>query len=505
MVKLITVILSIIFLTVNICSQDLIYQSGDISISVWPISGSNTVQDGITDGYGPRLLGGSYDFHRGIDIAQPKGTGVHAPLAGEVARVRPFIESGPDSTTSLRRFGNFVVIAHDSLTDSEGVKRARQTAYLHLDTILVTEGQMVPIGDTVGLVGNSGDGINTEHLHFEYYVDVNNGAINRENSRNPIRLLNYAKTAATADLEIIHDDSLKLTIGQDDFSVGLTRIRLETDTGVDKTIDFETRDGIDIDNEDDNTYGNVLISPENFTTSSDSFFLSITYHSTLNGGAGWSTVSNAIVTLYSSQDDSAKYYFPASALPIELVSFNASLTDNNVLLHWVTETEVNNYGFEISRTPGGIEKWQLIGFLPGAGNSDSPKEYSFTDRNPERGYLLYRLKQIDTDGAYVYSQVISVETQNFASLPTVFKLSQNYPNPFNPATNIDYSIPTACFAQIKVFDILGKEVAVLLSEYKQPGDYSVKFNAGGLSSGIYFIQMSNDNGFISREKMLLLK
>ncbi len=517
----------------NSYSQDLIYQNSDISSSVWPISGSNSVQDDLADGYGPRLLSGSYDFHRGIDIPQPTGTGVHVPLAGEVVRVRPYVDSGVDSTTSLRRFGNFVVIAHDSLTDANGVKRARQTAYLHLDTIWVTEGQSVSIGDTVGLVGNSGENINTEHLHFEYYVDRDDGLINKENSRNPFRILNYSIAPAITDLTVIHSDSLKLTIGQDDFSIGLTRIRLETDTGVDKIIDFETREGIDINNEDDNTYGNTLISPENFTVSSDSFFMSITYHSALNGGDSWYNITNATVTLYNSRDDSTKHYYPAAALPVELVSFTATQLDEAVLLEWQTATEVNNYGFEVEKQQSehGTQntEWLKIRFVQGHGNSNSPKNYEFIDTlnlslNP---VLKYRLKQLDTDGSYEYYGTIAEvsyiitdikDDPSTDGLPTEYALKQNYPNPFNPSTTIQYSIPTpprpspyqgegireGLFVTLKVYDTLGNEVSQLVNKHETPGIYEVKFDGGNLAGGVYFYRLQTGD-LIQTKKMLLLK
>ncbi|MDZ7623648.1 MAG: hypothetical protein U5J96_04260 [Ignavibacteriaceae bacterium] len=115
-------------------------------------------------------------------------------------------------------------------------------------------------------------------------------------------------------------------------------------------------------------------------------------------------------------------------LPVELSSFTAVFSDGTVQLKWITETEVNNYGFDIERK---VEKqeWTQIGFLAGYGNSNSPKTYSFTDNNLIGGSKFqYRLKQIDTDGQYKYSETIEVEIS-----PGNFTLYQNYPNPFNPS------------------------------------------------------------------------
>ena len=99
------------------------------------------------------------------------------------------------------------------------------------------------------------------------------------------------------------------------------------------------------------------------------------------------------------------------------------------------------------------------------------------------------------------------ETQN--DIPASFDLSQNYPNPFNPVTKIKYSIPanveTSYMTSLRVFDILGNEVAELVNEQKQAGTYEVKFNAGDLSSGVYFYRLQTSSGIIMTKKLLLLK
>jgi len=169
------------------------------------------------------------------------------------------------------------------------------------------------------------------------------------------------------------------------------------------------------------------------------------------------------------------------------------------LLEWVTETEVNNYGFDIERSVG-IGVWSKIGFVNGYGNSNSPKQYLFTDEKLIGGSkFVYRLKQIDTDGQYEYSEEIEVEI-----LPTEFALYQNYPNPFNPSTVIEYEVPENSFVSLKVFDLLGKELVTLVNEEKSAGSYNVKFNAGQLASGFYIYKIDAGN-FTSTKKMLLLK
>lgn len=97
---------------------------------------------------------------------------------------------------------------------------------------------------------------------------------------------------------------------------------------------------------------------------------------------------------------------------------------------------------------------------------------------------------------------VDVKEENF--IPTEFTLYQNYPNPFNPTTTITYQIPSAGEVSLKVFDVLGKEVAVLVEDYREPGKYSLNFDAGNLSSGVYIYTIKAGN-FVSSKKLMLMK
>ena len=99
---------------------------------------------------------------------------------------------------------------------------------------------------------------------------------------------------------------------------------------------------------------------------------------------------------------------------------------------------------------------------------------------------------------------VGVELEEKEVVPTEFLLSQNYPNPFNPSTVISYQIPQQGFVTLKIFDILGREVATLVSEEKPAGSYDVDFAANGLASGVYIYRMKV-NEFIQSRKMLLLR
>ena len=185
-----------------------------------------------------------------------------------------------------------------------------------------------------------------------------------------------------------------------------------------------------------------------------------------------------------------------AALPVELSSFTAKvLQSGGVQLDWRTETEVSNYGFEVERLQDyNIEKlqdWEKIGFVEGNGNSNSPKDYSFKDNSAGYGKYAYRLKQIDTDGQFEYSKVIEVDAGN---IPDGFVLEQNYPNPFNPTTTIKFAVAETQKAELKVFDVLGNEVASLFNGVAEGGKiYEQELNGESLSSGIYFYRLETDN------------
>ena len=195
-------------------------------------------------------------------------------------------------------------------------------------------------------------------------------------------------------------------------------------------------------------------------------------------------------------------------LPVELVSFYADVNDGIITLNWRTSTEVNNYGFDVERasfredgtTP--VQGWETLGFIEGHGNSNSPKEYSFIDTDKLSEAIHYRLKQIETDGSFEYSEAITVDPS--ADIPTDYALKQNYPNPFNPSTTITYQIPKDGFVTLKVYDVLGREVATLVNKTKQAGKYSVEFSSNQLSSGTYFYRLTSGD-FTEINKMLMIK
>jgi hypothetical protein len=188
-------------------------------------------------------------------------------------------------------------------------------------------------------------------------------------------------------------------------------------------------------------------------------------------------------------------------IPVELSNFNAVTSADFVTLNWTTITELNNYGFEIFRSFDSAS-WQKIGFISGHSTTTEKHFYSFIDdQNNGSIKSYYKLKQIDHNGSYTFSETIEVERQ---TTPSDFVLYQNFPNPFNPTTKIGFRITETGFASIKVYDALGNEIVTLVNEEKSAGKYDVTFDATDFPSGIYFYSLTAGN-LIETKKMLLLK
>jgi hypothetical protein len=190
-------------------------------------------------------------------------------------------------------------------------------------------------------------------------------------------------------------------------------------------------------------------------------------------------------------------------IPVELASFTASVNEKNVTLNWVTATEVNNQGFEIEKKSG--NGFENIGYVAGFGTSSETHSYSFVDHSLNEGTYSYRLKQIDYDGTFEYSDVVEVDV----SVPDVFALEQNYPNPFNPATQIDFSLAADSKVTLNVYSLLGEKVATLVNSNLTAGSHQVDFDATNLNSGVYFyrIEANGNDGtnFTNVKKMILTK
>ncbi len=203
-----------------------------------------------------------------------------------------------------------------------------------------------------------------------------------------------------------------------------------------------------------------------------------------------------------------------AALPVELLYFNADTSGTSVLLNWATATEHDNYLFYVKRKNVSIseENWSTVDTIYAeSGSSSTTRYYTSIDSQLNKGTYMYHLEQMDINGDITFpSDTIQIEVGGYVDVENdlhfhnSFHLEQNYPNPFNPVTNIRYSIPSAQFVSLKVFNILGEEVASLVNEEKSAGIHEVKFNAASLNSGVYIYKIQTEE-FYSVKKLLLLK
>jgi len=191
-------------------------------------------------------------------------------------------------------------------------------------------------------------------------------------------------------------------------------------------------------------------------------------------------------------------------IPVELFSFTASSADGSINLSWSTATETNNSGFEIQRLKDSkiekLDEWKTIGFINGNGTTTEPKTYNYTDKKLEPGKYLYRLKQIDFNGEFEYSDEIEIEL----GTPLNFSLEQNFPNPFNPVTTIKFALPVSGNINLSIYNSLGEKVETLPNQFLEAGYHKIEWRANNYSSGVYYYRIESEN-FSDVKKMLLLK
>jgi len=213
----------------------------------------------------------------------------------------------------------------------------------------------------------------------------------------------------------------------------------------------------------------------------------------LNDSIGWSIGTSGTI-LFTENNG-------GPPVPVELVSFSIDLVEDVVQLSWITATETNNFGFEVQRNSSDV--WEQIGFVEGVGTTTEMQYYSFKDNIGDSKLsdnISYRLKQMDYNGTYKYSEIIEINVNVISK----YQLHQNYPNPFNSTTKIKYQIPEKSFVTLKVYDVLGNEISTLVNEEKQKGSYKVEFDAANLPSGIYFYR-PQAGSYVKTKKMVLIK
>jgi hypothetical protein len=223
----------------------------------------------------------------------------------------------------------------------------------------------------------------------------------------------------------------------------------------------------------------------------------------LAGGAEICIINNSFVLLLNFQNYALIGYNLGQVVPVELISFRANSINNGVTLYWSTATENNNRGFEVQRSSSdGL--YRTIAFVNGAGTSTEIHNYLFTDKKLLAGKFKYRLRQVDYDGNSEFSKTIEVEVP-----AAKFNLFQNYPNPFNPVTTITFSLPADSRVTLKIYNLIGQELMILVNGDLSAGMHSFDFDAAKYASGIYFCRLEvsdiNESYYSFVRKMILNK
>ena len=214
---------------------------------------------------------------------------------------------------------------------------------------------------------------------------------------------------------------------------------------------------------------------------------------------GYQVVSIDSMTQFAAQGGGFYKLNSPYFIPVELTSFTADVIDGNIILNWNTATELNNQGFDVERSYDN-ENFIKIGFVSGFGTTTEQKAYSFLIDKVQSRKSFFRLKQIDFDGKFEYSNIVEVDGIS----PTKFSLEQNYPNPFNPTTRIDFTIPIESNVKISVYNLIGQKITEVVNSKFGVGKHSVSFDGSNLSSGIYLYKIEADNFTLTR-KMQLIK
>jgi subtilisin family serine protease len=197
-------------------------------------------------------------------------------------------------------------------------------------------------------------------------------------------------------------------------------------------------------------------------------------------------------------------------LPVTLSSLQATFINNYAVLHWITQSETQNAGWNVYRAESSNSGQRLkinANLIPGAGTTSEPTEYSFTDQEyviSEHTYWYWLESFAASGDADEYGPIaltIPYNENNIPQIPDVTILETNYPNPFNPTTSISFNVMTGEEAELSIYNMKGQK---LLKERFQTGSYNFNWNASDYGTGIYYYKLSSDS-YECIKKMLMIK
>jgi hypothetical protein len=241
---------------------------------------------------------------------------------------------------------------------------------------------------------------------------------------------------------------------------------------------------------------------------------SVTYtdptHITLNINTVNATSGTATITVTNPDGQVLASATPiltiTAALPVNLLELRGKLnTNTTVSLNWSTSSESNNSGFYIERNEtNDLAGWNSLGFVAGAGNSNSSKQYSFTDSHIDLNKIYrYRLKQVDINGQIKYSTELIIRVKDLQKQEIMLSV---YPNPVAGSAAIRYNLPASGMTTLKLYDILGKEITTIASGFQSKGAYYLPLDVNHLPihNGMYVLTLSCD-AYVVSNKISIIK
>ncbi|GIW61142.1 MAG: hypothetical protein KatS3mg087_2208 [Patescibacteria group bacterium] len=198
-----------------------------------------------------------------------------------------------------------------------------------------------------------------------------------------------------------------------------------------------------------------------------------------------------------------------SQLPVELSAFEAVSDGRDVVLTWMTASETNNAGFELQQRLVGETAYQPVQFVDGAGTTTEPQTYEVRLENLLPGTYRFRLKQVDFDGSFAFSQEVelvhAVILESEEGIPGHFDLEPPFPNPFQGQTTLRLAVPRVQRVEVALFDVTGRRVRTILEQTIVPNsEHAIVIEGDNLPAGMYFVRVRGER-FLRTEPVVLVR